>query len=378
MTLRFARVIFLAALVLWHVSMLAQPLKAVAYQGWWMPQSWKNGALKDLDRLFFFELKVDATGKVSERHGWPEQWHELQVAAKAHQVPVDLTLTLFDSATFNQLFSSDQAMNSLLAECIELAAPEFVSGLQFDFEIYNGATAVSIRNYRAFLGKLSAQLRTDSVHKNLSVFLPALADDPLYDEATLGLMNLVVVQSYDTHYRSSSRAGPVAPLNGPDALTWRSAAAEALALGVNKERLFLTFPLYGYEWLVKDNTLRSQTQKPGTTTTFSTVSKELLPDIQVSATQRVHQYGASHDPVSGSAYYQFKNEQNQWVEGWFEDWWSLGRKIDFLNAERLGGAAFFLLGYDHNELLAYYLHRRSPNSLDALINALEPGLQASP
>ncbi|MBV5345957.1 MAG: hypothetical protein JZU63_10820, partial [Rhodoferax sp.] len=59
-------------------------------------------------------------------------------------------------------------------------------------------------------------------------------------------------------------------------------------------------------------------------------------------------------------------------------WWSLGRKIDFLNAERLGGAAFFLLGYDHNELLAYYLQRRSPNSLDALINALEPGLQASP
>lgn len=378
MITRFTRVLTALALALCQSIMHAQPLKAIAYQGWWMPQSWQNSPFQELDRLFFFELKVDATGEVSERHGWPEQWRELQATAKTHQVPIDLTLTLFDSDTFNQLFSSDQAMAKLLAECLDLALPEFVSGLHFDFEIYNGATAQAIRNYRAFLSKLSAQLRSGSLPRSLSVFLPAHADDALYDAPTLNLMSLVVSQSYDTHYRSSQKAGPVAPLDGPDALTWRSAAAEAMALGVSRDRLILTFPLYGYEWLVKDNILRSLTQKPGTTTTFATISKQLLPDIQVSATQRVHQYGASHDPVSGSAHYQFKNEQNQWVEGWFEDWWSLGRKIDFLNTERLGGVAFFLLGYDHHELLAYYLLRRTPNSLDALLDQLESRIRTSP
>lgn len=378
MTLRGSRVLLALALALCQSIALGHTLKTLGYLGWWMPKSWQSIPLQQFDRLFFFELKVNATGSVTDRHGWPEEWGELQTAAKTHQVPVDLTLTLFDSNTFNQLFSSPQAIEKLLAECVDLVEPPFVSGLHFDFEIYNGANFEAIRNYRRFLKTLSAQLRERAPNQSLSVFLPAQADDALYDASTLNLMNLVVSQSYDTHYRSSKNAGPVAPLTGPDGLTWRSAATEALDLGVSKDRLFLTFPLYGYEWTVKDNKLRSSTQNPGITTTFSRISKELLPDIQVSVTQRVHQYGAYHDPSSGSSYYQFKNDAGQWVEGWFEDWWSLGRKIDFLTTERFAGVAFFLLGYDKNELLQYYLQRRAPESLDALIEQIDPPIRPSP
>ena len=155
-------------------------------------------------------------------------------------------------------------------------------------------------------------------------------------------------------------------------------AAEALGLGVSPERLFMTFPLYGYEWLVKDNKVRSATQKTGSTTTFARLAKDQLPEIQTSATERVNQYGAHHDPVSGSSYYQFKNEAGQWVEGWFEDWWSLGKKMDFLTQEKLGGVAFFLIGYDQGELLEYYLQRRKPKSLEALIDWVQPAGRASP
>ena len=369
----------LALVLAWcHLCVLAQPLKALGYIGWWQPQSWQSLPLRDMDRLFFFELQVDDSGSVAERHGWPEQWQDLQAAARAHRVPIDLTLTLFDSGTFNRLFASHQAIEKLLADCLELAQPDDVNGLHFDFEIYNGATLEAIQNYRRFLKKLSEQLGQNALPRSLSVFLPAQADDPLYDAATLRLMSLVVSQSYDSHYRSSQHAGPVAPLDGPDGLTWKTAAAEALGLGVSRERLFMTFPLYGYEWLVKDNKVRSATQKTGSTTTFARLAKDQLPEIQTSATERVHQYGAHHDPVSGSSYYQFKNEAGQWVEGWFEDWWSLGKKMDFLTQEKLGGVAFFLIGYDQGELLEYYLQRRKPKNLDSLIDWVQPAGRASP
>lgn len=369
MTTRFYRACLIFCLmILSQSTVMGQPLKAMGYLAWWMPQSWQNLPLQEMDRLFFFELKVDSSGAIAERHGWPEQWVELQQATQRQKTPLDLTLTLFDAETFNQLFSSDQAPNKLLAECLELAANPYVNGLHLDFEIYGGASSKAITNYRLFLTQLSQQLHGLSPARGLSVFLPVQTESALYDAPSLNLMDWVVSQSYDSHYRSSKHAGPVAPLTGSDELTWEKAAADAFALGVPRNRLILTFPLYGYEWMVLDNKPRSPTQKMGATTTFSEVDKELLPDVQINITQRVKQFGATQDPSSGSSYYQFQNQQGQHVQGWFEDWWSLSRKIDFVKAEKLGGITFFVLGYDKEQLLGYYLYQKKPKSLDDLID----------
>lgn len=350
---------------------VAKPLQAMGYLAWWMPQSWKNLPLRELDRLFFFELKVDATGTVLERHGWPEQWTELQQAAQQHQLPLDLTLTLFDSTTFNQLFTSPPAVAKLLVQCLELASHAQVSGLQLDVEIYAGAQAEAVTRYREFLGQLTQHLHALSPRRSVSVFMPVQTDAALYDAASLQGMDWVVAQSYDTHYSSSTHAGPVAPLKGGDVLTWESATAQALALDVAKERLVLTFPLYGYEWLVADRKLRSATQQPGQTTTFAEVDAAVLPQLRVNISQRVAQYGASHDPATGSAYYQYTNDQGQPVEGWFEDWWSLKLKTAFVKTEKLAGMAFFVLGYDRQELLHFYLQQAKPSTLDELISVTQ-------
>jgi hypothetical protein len=47
------------------------------------------------------------------------------------------------------------------------------------------------------------------------------------------------------------------------------------------------------------------------------------------------------------------------MEGWFEDWWALDRKIDFLIDKKLGGIAFFLIGYDGGQLVDFFMHQRS-------------------
>jgi spore germination protein YaaH len=371
MRLLLSRGLFLLLLALWQLPSGSQPLKAFAYQAWWLPESWRSAPLAQLDRLFFFELKVDVTGAIVERHGWPEEWVELQKSAQKNNLPIDLTLTLFDVGVFNTLFSSDDAVRHFELNCLELATSSSVSGLQFDFEIYSGANAVAIGSYRQALRRLSEKLKQLQPARHLSVFVPVKSESPLYDAETLKLMNDVVLQSYDTHYKSSPNAGPIAPLQGSDALTWKSAVVDGLALGVRSEQLVLTFPFYGYEWPVTDAKLRSKTLKAGNISTFAALTQEQMPDIRISVKERVAQYGAQHDPSTGSSFYKFKNDQGPWVEAWFEDWWSLGRKFDLLTQEKLGGVAFFVLGYDKNELLDYYLQRRGPKNLDALFKQFQ-------
>ena len=236
-----------------------------------------------------------------------------------------------------------------------MASQEGVAGLQLDFEIYSFVKPETITRYRSFVSELSKRLKQQSVPKSLSIFFPMGAESQLYDEETLAQVDHLVLQGYDSHWKSGKTAGPVAPLNGEEAVTWKKAVAMGQTLGVPKERLMLGFPLYGYEWPVKGAKKRSATAGEGLSTTFVLHSGGAVPDVRFNVQDQVKRYGASHDPASGSSYYQYKKNNGQFFEGWFEDWWSLRQKSEYLVDERLGGIAFFLLGYDDGQLVDYFL-----------------------
>lgn len=349
---------FIFLLFVYSMPAVAAPPKAWAYLGWWLPDSWRKAPLGELDRLLFFDLKVNVDGKITERNGWPEKWLDLRLAVKQNNTPLDLTLTLFDPLTFDQLFSSPESTQHLLDEAVLLASQEDVAGLQLDFEIYSFVRPETITRYRNFVSELSKRLRLQPVPKNLSVFFPMGVESQLYDAITLAQVDQLVLQGYDAHWKGGKTAGPVAPLNGDEAVTWKKAVALGQTLGVSKERLMLGFPLYGYEWQVKGPKLRSATVGEGLFTTFAPIPAELFPDVQLNIQDQVKRHGASHDPASGSSYYQYKKSNGQFIEGWFEDWWSLRRKSEYLVNEQLGGIAFFLLGYDDGQLLDYFLRFR--------------------
>jgi spore germination protein len=344
--------------------------QAWGYLSWWLPQSWRSIPLGQLDRLLFFELKVAPSGAIAERHGWPEQWADLRLAVHQNNIPLDLTLTLYEQAAFNTLFSSKEATQRLLLEASSLAGQPGVAGVQLDFEVYSLAQPQAIERYREFVQELSARLRQQVPPRSVSVFLPIGGTSALYDAVTLTQVNHVVLQGYDSHWLESKTAGPVAPLTGSEVVTWEKALAIGLALGVPTERLLLSFPLYGYEWPVKTRKLRSGTLGKGRITSFAPIPIDSPPDVPFNVQNRVQQYGSTHDPLSGSSYYQFRGKEGQFIEGWFEDWWSLGRKIDFLVDRKLGGIAFFSLGYDDNQLVNYFLRRRGLRGMQEFIDRI--------
>jgi spore germination protein YaaH len=279
---------------------------------------------------------------------------------KQRGTPIDLTLSLFEPKAMNTLFSSPEARARLLKEAVELAGHEDVSGLQLDFEVYELVPAATLAGLRQFMRELADALHQMKPARHVSVFLPIGGASTLYDEETLARVDNVVLQGYDSHWLSGPAAGPLSPLRGKEAVTWEKALAKGVELNVPRSKMLFSFPLYGYEWPVKEDKARSATAGPGVEVSYAPLKPELVPAIKFNVQDRVARFGAHRDLLSGSVYYQFQGEQGRHIEGWFEDAWSLGRKTDFMKQESLGGMAFFVLGYDGNDLVKKYLDGLAP------------------
>jgi hypothetical protein len=347
----------------------ASALATWGYLAWWMPDAWRNLPLAQLDRLVFFELKANKSGQIDERKGWPEQWQPLRTALAKSPTRFELALTILDSPSFMALFQNPDAVKLLHNEALALAKGDGVHGLHLDFEIYEAIPPQQLQAARGFMVQLSQALKQLKPARQLSVFYPLGTETALYDATTLAATDHVVLQGYDAHWISAPTAGPVAPLRGPEAGSWERTLTQVLALGVPRNRILFSFPLYGYEWPMKPlpptdplyGKPGAATSGKGVTVTFAPVAPELLPDVQTNAMARVQQYGANHEPQSSSSWYRYQRPDGQAFEGWFEDWWSVARKTEFLQMEKLGGMAFFPLGYDQGELVEYWLrHKLKP------------------
>jgi spore germination protein len=341
-------------------AIAANTQRAWAYQAWWMPDSWKTAPLEKLDRLLFFELKVSTNGNITEKNGWPEKWYDLSAALQKSKTPLDLTLTLLTPKDFIAVFSSDLATNTLLEQSSNLASDGAVAGLHLDFEVYSLVPpAVQVR-FQKFVVDLAKKLRSIVPAKNLSVFLPIGATTQIYSAASLSQVNHVVAQGYDAHWANGPKAGPVAPLDGDSAVTWKNATAHALALGVPREKLLLSYPFYGYEWQTSDKNPRGSSLAEGAKTTLADLGSR-LPDVPYSTQERLKRHIAINDNKSGSSYYQFQSN-GLWTTGWYEGDWAMTKKIQFIDQHKLAGMAFFVLGYDQGKLLNAFVAQRASQS----------------
>ena len=321
------------------------------YAAWWVPQSETLLSLPDVDRLKFMELRLSPQGRIANRHGWPEQWTALREGAANLGIPLDVAVTLFSPDDFNALFGSSERVQRLEKEMLSLVQDKFVAGIHLDVEIFAPVLAEAAQRYRAFVVSLSGQLKQQSPVKSLSVFLNHAADVYLYDAESLVGVDHVILQGYDAHWVDGDVAGPLGPLSGPDTITWQKMWATAQKLGLPPQRVLMGFPTYGYEWTVKPCSPRGKRIAPGETTVFGRVLLPQAPNLRSSVMGRVLAHGVQYDDISGSAYYTVGAANGSCVVGWFEDWWTLNRKIDWLISQQLAGIAFFPLGYDNGTLV---------------------------
>ena len=316
-----------------------------AYHAYWMGDAWRVYDLAAFRRVLFFDLVVAPDGGIENRHGWPEQWTQLRRRADDARVPVDPVVSVFGKATFSALFSNPQARARFAAELVALARD--AGGVHLDVEVFESVGEAELGGFRSFLAELRAALDAPP-RKVLTAFVTAGGD--FYGVKELGLLDAVVVQGYDVHWRDGPNAGPVALLQAESRAAWRTAGEALGRQGVPPRKIIFSTPLYGYEWPTVSGEPRAATRGGGTVITYAPVPSSLLPDIRANALTRSAEHGLRREAGTRAPWYAFRDAEG-WRQGWFDDPASLGPRLEFVRDGNYRGVALFVLGYDGGALL---------------------------
>jgi hypothetical protein len=335
----------------------------VGYYAWWMKGAWMDLDLEVYDRIVFFTTRPGSDGRIQTRNGWPHAWVSFLGRSDSLGIPVVPALALMEADSIKTLFSSKEAVNNLIETALMLVEESRGAGVHLDIELFE-AVVDSVRDgFYHFTDSLAIRMAQEWPEATLSMFAPAFDYDGLYDlERIHDGYSQIMVQGYDLHWQTGPSAGPVATLKGWNGANWEDVLIRYKKAGISSDRIIMTVPYYGYEWPV-------ETSKPGAATrgeariiTYALIDSLILPQYQISIDERVTEFGASRDSVSGSPYYIFSDSSGYW-QGWFEDETSLRTKYTFVQENGLRGIATFPMGYDKGILdaqLKAHFGRRLP------------------
>jgi Glycosyl hydrolases family 18 len=320
-------------------------MKVVGYHPWWLASSWSTYDFSLLDRIYFFELKVGADGRLSDRSGWPFLWTAMTDVAIANDVAVSPTVTILDTDTYVSVFSDTLAIRSLEDEIVSLSSSGRVAGLHLDIEVFDPVPSGLRDSFSIFVESVSRRVHQNRPDFSLSIFMLALDKADNYDERRLAAaVDFVVVQGYDFHWIGDEEAGPVASLSGWSGRNWQDVVDRLITAGVPRSKMFMAVPYYGYEWPTTGPEPGARTRGFGSLVPYAPVL-----DGFESARERASRFGKLRDQESGSPYYAFQDSSG-WNQGWFEDAESLAAKYNFVLDQQLAGIAIFPFGYGDAEL----------------------------
>src|SRR5688500_4069237 len=203
-----------------------------------MAAGWKTFPFRKLDRVALFDATIGEDGAVTAR-----DW---DTRAPRADLPLDLTLTLFEQEQFDALFSAPAHRARLLAAVSRLLARDFVAGIHLDIEGYANSRPAAVAGFRRWLGEIDDVRRKHG--KRLSAFYPASDVFRPYDRAAAERIDYWVAQIYDAHWPESKVTGPLVTRDTRNPVAVPRALARLGALGVAPQSILLSVPLYGWEW----------------------------------------------------------------------------------------------------------------------------------
>jgi spore germination protein YaaH len=224
-------------------------------------------------------------------------------------------------------------------------------GIDLDYEKFafaddRGSWETTRANWITFLGALADQLH--SAGKILTVSVPPIYDTErtgdsgywVYDYAAMGdIVDRIRIMGYDY---SVGEPGPIAPYE------WVRTAVRAAKKAVDDDtKLVLGIGLYGRNWVV------------GTTGTCPASAEGTVETTMRNMDELIAKRGATpvHDPTTQEATFAYQLEvtdagatctQSRQVH--FIDEEGARARVDLARKERIGGVAFWALGFDSDAL----------------------------
>ena len=319
---------------------------ALGYLPWWMAAGWRELRLEAFGRLVLFDAPIGADGAL-ERRAWHKLAPGLAAHSQAHGRGLELALTLLGEGDFERVFAQARPRERLLGECTRYLDDAMFAGLHLDLEGYSDVSADAIAGFRGWLAALHENAAARG--KTLSAFFPASDAFDAYDAPAAGRMAWWVAQLYDAHWAESKVTGPLVTRSDANAVGIARALARLAALGVARERILLSVPLYGWQWAAASERPGAAALGRARLLTYAETPASLMPNDRLAASTLAARHGLRRDPEE-TPYYAYR-EHGRWVQGWYEDLTSLTHKLGPERLRGYAGLAFFPLGYDRGAIV---------------------------
>lgn len=308
----------------------------------------------ELTTLSYFSLTIGGDGSIILREdGYAEPGYNklqseqfLDVSSRlvANGRRLDIVVSQFNNDDIVAFLTSEAAQDRFLnsLDAVLLAYP--FTGVNIDIE-YSGELTDSLRQrMTAFVQKTNRHLDSTygTIQLSIDMYAGAGTRRTLWDVAAIAPeVDYIIIMAYDFHRKSSSQAGPVAPLFGGKEL-WDSDISEHLAgflKVVPSHKLLLGVPFYGYGWQTTTRDAQAHTfPQTGSTATFKFVQNLLLQRDELKVQENWNEEALS-------PYLSYEKDGETYVV-YYENSRSLSYKLDFVNQLDLGGVAIWALGYE--------------------------------
>ncbi|MBL7998052.1 MAG: T9SS type A sorting domain-containing protein [Candidatus Kapabacteria bacterium] len=283
-----------------------------------------------LTHIAYFSADADSAGTVTVMNS--NRILSLRDFTSRNNITFSIVLTMFGNAVNTAVLGSEQKSRRVVSQMMALVRLYQFNGVDVDAETVPTAQRA---NLVRFMRIMRDSLNSQSSALQLSMATPAVDWSNAFDLSTLSkLCNHLTLMGYDYHYSGSPTAGPVAPLRGESYNVTRSVQTYIQA-GVDAGSLLLGVPWYGYEWAVKNDVRKAETDpKRGAGKSYT-----------YSVAQRRAQQVKNYDTLTQTPWYILRDSTGSF-QGWFDDSTSLGMKYKLANGESLQGIGIWALGYE--------------------------------
>ncbi|MCK4643770.1 T9SS type A sorting domain-containing protein [bacterium] len=289
-----------------------------------------------LSHIALFSYHFDpADGAIIERNGWPNL--SLTNTAHAAGAKVILCVTNFYSGyDYSGFLDNTTARNNLIAALISEVESTGLDGVNIDFE---GISSSQKSAFVSFITSLNDGLKNSHPSYELSLCGPAVDWSGAYDYDLLALnSDGIFIMAYDYHWSGDSQAGPVAPLSpsvlwGDYSVQWT--IEDYIEWGIYTDKFILGLPYYGYDWPVNADIVPADTLGNAAARTYSyAVDSSLI-------------HGNLWNTDSNVPYYKYIDGDHR--QCWYDNKFSISKKIDMADNYSLQGIGIWALGYEDDK-----------------------------
>jgi spore germination protein YaaH len=266
-----------------------------------------------------------------------------------------LGIKLFNDKGIEALIASDGAKSKLYSEVKDVVTAGNFDGVNIDFEYMSNPIRILDDDFANFLDGARAAGWKDI---GVDVFANTIVRGNKEGlDKLLTKVDRVVVMAYDFHRPGADFAGAVAPMGAEAGQRSISEILQYIVdFGLQKEKIIMAYPLYGYEWETDTNLENSATRSAGYGATvfykdgigITGVSWDDLAQSPWTAWQEKAQRSRIVTQKVGKKYKKVTQYYtvDQWHQAYFENEQSLGIKMEATKQAQLGGVGFWALGYE--------------------------------